>query len=70
MSDQLSPSYRSPIKHDCETLFDQYARTKNSIADHHALRSTYATLKNSMNASSRTRRRRLSNSSIHTKRVT
>lgn len=70
MSDQISPSYRSPIQHDPDTLFDQYARTKDVNPHHHSTRSTYATLKNSMDSSSRTRRRRLSNTALQTKRVT
>lgn len=66
VSDQLSPSYRSPMKQHSDTLFDQYARTKETG---HPVRNTYSTLTNSMNLSTRTRRRRLSNTALHTKRI-
>ncbi|CAF0723188.1 unnamed protein product [Rotaria sp. Silwood1] len=66
VTDQISPSYRSSVKNNTTTSFGQYARKKNSVISH---RSTLATVRNSTNLSSISRRRRSSNIVVATKRV-
>jgi len=54
------------MKNNSNTLFDQYARKKDSMIPH---RSTLATLKTNTNLSSTSRRRRVSNIAVPAKRV-